>query len=253
MYISRIFPSRPLPKSFDPRDFPHSPGPYPDLCSFPGVITRTSGIWENVLDIGYRAEIEKGVVIYPESTLPPFIYVKSGKVCVNFINEMGNEHVLHYNLTGATVWDAFYCTQGQIPTMPLKVLEDSELYLFDSRISMVNLMQINPLLVNNLLYTQATKNLMYSKLYLINTYKTALTRIALLIHEMYSAQNKMAFPAHITQYEMGKLLHMHKVTVSNCIAKMKDAGALSLFTKNRVEINDPERLRALAHNDSSMD
>lgn len=85
----------------------------------------------------------------------PFFYLKKGKVRINKIDEEGKEFYPHYILSGSLIYDAFFLTGGQIPTMPLKMLEDSELYLFPPTMTFADILSIHPHLARNMAYSQA--------------------------------------------------------------------------------------------------
>lgn len=247
MELSTLFQPRTGSIRFRHRPFSAAADPCPPLRSFPGVIVGTSRIWEEISDLARIVEVPKGEIIYPPPQgIPPFLYIRSGKFCLNVINEDGDEQVLHYVLAGGTVWDGYYSVNGQISSMPLRTQEKCVLYAFDSQLTFENLLEINPLLVRNLLYSQAIKNLVYSKLALINNYRTPLTKVALFLHEMYLTRKSDTFPGLITQTEMGGLLHLHKVTVSTALTRLKDEGILNHFSKREVSLNAPGRLREIA-------
>lgn len=254
MFLSKYYKPKPLPSKFAKRDFPPEATACPTLRSIPGVISGTSAIWELASDLATPLTVAKGEVIYPDmNSIPPFIYLKNGRLCVNCINEDGDEFLLHLILPGATVWDGFYCSAGQIEPMPLKALAESTILLFDSRLTFDNLMEINPLLVRNLMYSQSLKNLEYSKLALINSYRSPLARVALLIHEMYLVWHVKKFPSLISQVEMALLLQLHKVTVSKIISRLKAEGAIVNFSRSKVEITAPDLLVELALSASQKD
>lgn len=247
MNIPNALYSKPPATSFPARRFPDSANPCPPLHSFPGVIGATSTIWEEIADLALVLAVPKGEIIYPkENVIPPIVYIKSGKIRVNFIDDEGNEKVPHYILAGGMVWEGFYAANLQFTPMPMKAIEKSLLYLFDSRINFQQLLNLNPLLVRNLLYSQAVKNLTYSKLVMINSHRKSLSRVALFLHEMWKLTGRDCFPGSITQNEMATLLSLHKVTVSNALATLKNAGILDTFSKLEVCFRKPRELMAIA-------
>lgn len=245
--ISNVFSSRPLRTHFASRSFPAHVSACPPLRSFPGVILRTSAIWEEIADLAQVLTVPKGEILYPlEDELPPLIYVKSGKVRINFIDIEGNERVLHFSLPGSTIWDGFYAADLHFRPMPVKAVEKCVLYLFDSRMSIEHLFQINPLLIRNLLYSQAVKNITHSRLAMINSHRKPLSRVALFLHEMREAMGRDSFPGLISQAEMATLLHLHRVTISNALTTLKNLDILRSFNRQEVSFHSPEKLLPLA-------
>ena len=125
-------------------------------------------------------------------------------------------------------------TKGQFTPMPIKALEDSELYVFPIDLTFDDLLAINPLLVKNFSYSQAVKDLCYSKLSCINMYVKPLNRICVFIHEMYELYQKKTFYPNITQSELALILNMHKVTMSNIITQLKEKKYIKNIHKNRI-------------------
>lgn len=250
MQLSAIFPRRPLPPIV-PRAFPPHVSACPPLRSYPGVIIGTGVIWEQVADMAVSVSIPRNTVLYPDpDCLPPIIYLRRGKLCINFINTNGDELTPHFILPGGTCYDGFWCLGGQILPMPVKALEDSVLLLFDSRMTFDDLLRINPLLVRNIMYSQSVKNLVYSKQALINSMRSPMQKVAFFIHEMYLSNGCATFSPLITQKEMAFLLHIHPVTCSNVLSRFRAEGLIKSFTRDRAVLTDPEALGVLSFQDS---
>lgn len=244
MFLSELVPPVENPRDYSPRTFPEYANPCPPLWSFPGVVRNTSTIWEHVLDLAYGTCVKKGEILCnKEGEKPPFFYLKKGKICVYLINEEGEEFSPHYIFSGSLINDGFWLVEGQIVPHPFKTLEDCEIYVFDKSLTFEDLLNINPALVRNVMYSQAVKDICYSRLAYINAYKTPMARVSLLLYEMYRVWNSKIFTPGITQAEIGNLLRMHKVTVSNTISQLKDKGILKEFSKSVIHILSPEKLR----------
>ena len=244
MYLSALIPTGTRQRDFSPRVFPEYANPCPPLWSFPGVIRNTSTIWEHVLDLADKVEVKKGNILYPdEGKTPPFYYLKKGKLCVYLFNEKGEEFSPHYIFSGSLINDGFWILNNQINPHPVKTLEDCEIYLFDRALDFQTLLNINPALVQNLMYSQAVKDICYSRLAYINAYKAPTTRVSLFLYEMYRVWKTKVFTPGITQAELANLLHMHKVTVSNTISELKTKGIIKEFTKSVLHLLEPEKLR----------
>ena len=213
----------------------------------PGIICNTSNIWENILDIAYMFLLKKTESIYPDiNDYVPLIYLKKGKICINKINKEGKVFNPHFIFSGSLIYDAFFLTQGQFQTMPIKALEDSELYIFPKDLTFENILSINPQLVQNLAYSQAIKDLCYSELACINMYIKPINRVCLFLYEMYNIYQKKTIRPYITQAELALLLNMHKVTMSNIITQLKEKNILKCFTKTELIILNLEELHTLA-------
>ena len=249
MFLSKIVFLKPLKNNYRYIDFPGYASAYPPLRSLPGIICNTSNIFEHILDIANRIILKKNNIIYPDMEQTPFIYLKTGKICIYNINKEGKIFTPHFIFHGALIYDAFFITRGQFQVMPVKALEDSELYIFPIDITFDDLWGINPLIVKNISYSQAVKDLCYSKLSCINTYVKPLNRICLFIHEMHSIYQKKTFYPNITQAELAFLLNMHKVTMSNIIAQLQEKKILKTFTKTELTIINSEELLHLGLNE----
>lgn len=98
--------------------------------------------------------LKKNEILYPDiHDCVPLIYLKKGKICINKINEEGKVFNHHFTFSGSLIYDAFFLTQGQFQTMPLKALEDSELYIFPKDLTFEDILGINHQLVQNLSYS----------------------------------------------------------------------------------------------------
>lgn len=247
MFISELLSKQTQTTPYVAREFPGYVSACPPLRSVPGVISNTSNIWEQVLDIAYMFTLKKGEIIYPDTgDIVPFLYLKKGKVCINQINEEGKVFNPHLIFSGSLIYEAFFITEGQFHVMPIKAREDSELYIFPKNLTFEHILAINPLLVKNLTYSQAVKDLCYSKLSCINMYVKPLNRVCLFIYEMYMLHQKKTIHSYITQAELALLLNMHKVTMSNIITHLKEKHILKCFTKTELTILNLEELHALA-------
>lgn len=247
MFLSELLFDTSATEAYTARTFPEYASACPPLHSIPGVICNTSNIWEHILDLASMMLLKKGDIIYPDvDAIAPIIYLKKGKICINQLNEEGKVFTPHFIFSGALIYDAFFITEGQFKTMPIKALEDSELYIFPQNITFEDLLNINPQLIKNLIYSQAVKDLCYSKMSCINMYTKPLNRVCLFIYEMYKIHQKKTIHPYITQTELALLLNMHKVTMSNIITQLKEKSILQCFTKTELIILDLEKLHALA-------
>lgn len=227
-----------------PRKIPDYVLPVPPLRSLPGIICNTSNIFEYVLDLGPQFSVKKGEVLYPDTEGKiPICYLKKGKLCSYQIDEEGNVFISHFLLYGSLVFDVFFLLSEQFKAVPMKALEDSELYCFPVDLSFEDLLQINTGLVKNLLYSQSIKDFSYSKLLRINMKVKPLNRICSFIYEMYERYQEKAFCPNIAQSELALLLNMHTVTFSNVIAQLKEKKVIETFTKKQLIITDLEKLR----------
>ena len=191
MFLSELLFDKPTTAVYNARPLPEYSSACPPLRSIPGVICNTSNIWEYVLDIASMTQLKKSDIIYPDvEDLAPIIYLKKGKMCINQFNEEGKVFIPHFIFSGALIYDAFFITDGQYQTMPIKALEDSELYVFPKNITFEDILNINPQLIKNLIYSQAVKNLCYSKMSCINMYVKPLNRVCMFIYEMYKTHQK---------------------------------------------------------------
>ena len=86
MFLSKIVFLKPLKNNYRYIDFPGYASAYPPLRSLPGIICNTSNIFEHILDIANRIILKKNNIIYPDMEQTPFIYLKTGKICIYNIN-----------------------------------------------------------------------------------------------------------------------------------------------------------------------
>ena len=243
MFLSEVVSFKPKAWEYEFREFPEYVSACPPLRSLPGIICNTSNIFEHVVDIANKVLLKKGDIIYPDmGSETPFFYLKKGKICIYNINKEGKVFTPHFIFHGSLIYDAFFITKGQFMPMPIKALEDSELYVFPIDLTFEDLLAINPLLVKNFSYSQAVKDLCYSKLSCINMYVKPLNRICIFIYEMYRLYQKKTFYPNITQSELALILNMHKVTMSNIITQLKEKNILKTFTKTELTIIDPDEL-----------
>lgn len=129
--------------------------------------------------------------------------------------------------------------------MPLKMLEDSELHMFPSSMSFEDILSIHPHLARNMAYSQAVKDLAYSRLACINMYVKPFNRACIFLHEMYDIHRHGTFEPGVTQSELAMMLNMHKVTMANIISQLKREKIVGQFTKTKVSILEPARLKEL--------
>lgn len=229
---------------FSRRNIPDYVLPNPPLRSLPGVICNTSNIFEYILDMAKSVTVKKGEILYPDCKGQiPLCYLKKGKMCSYHIDEEGNIFIPHFLFYGALVFDAFFLTCGQYRAMPIKALENSELYCFPVDLAFEDLLSLNEGLVKNLLYSQSIKDLSYSTLSCINMHVKPLNRICSYFYAMYERYQDLSFCPNITQSELALLLNMHTVTFSHVIAQLKEMNIIETFTKKQLIIKDIEKLQ----------
>ncbi len=242
MFLSHLISFGTKQSHYKFREFPSYTSSCPILHSLPGIICNTNTIFENILDISHSVTLKKGDIVYPDIEKAPIIYLKKGKLCIYNINQEGKIFTPHFIFHGSLIYEAFFLTEGQFNIMPIKALEDSTIFVFSPELTFENLLEINPMLVKNLAYSQAVKDLCYSKLACINMYVKPTNRLCLFLYEMFSLYQKRKIHPNITQSELALLLNMHKVTLSNIIAQLKANNILEAFTKTEINILNPEEL-----------
>lgn len=244
MQLSELFFNKNKDLINMPRNIPKYVLPVPPLRSLPGIICNTSSIFEYILDITKKFTLKKGEIIYPDNEKNvPFCYLKKGKICTYQIDEEGNTFTSHFLLNGALVFDVFFLTCGQYKSVPMKALEDSELYCFPVDLNFEDLLQMNVGFVKNLLYSQSIKDFTYSKLFRINMKVRPINRVCSYFYEMYERYQELSFCPNITQSELALLLNMHTVTFSHVIAQLKEMNIIETFTKKQLTIMDLKKLR----------
>lgn len=252
LLLSSLYKPGSSPPEIRPVRFSAGALPRPPLNSPPGLIRDTSYIWEEASCFAIKGTLPKGVLIYADPlAFPPIIYVRSGKLCFVYIDEEGNEFISHFVLPRSLCFENSLCIARQIEPMPLKVIEESQVLFFDHRFSLEDYSRINPLLIENMLYSQALKNINYSQLRIINSCPSPLVKTAKFLHAMWSLKKTSRISTGISQKELARILHMHKITFAKAIATLKNRGAIEKLTRTFVTFRDTERLKQIALSSSS--
>lgn len=100
-------------------------------------------------------------------------------------------------------------------------------------------------------YSQAVKDLAYSRLACINMYVKPFNRACIFLHEMYDIHRHGTFEPGVTQSELAMMLNMHKVTMANIISQLKREKIVGHSPKQRYPSLSPRGLKNSASRNSA--
>jgi CRP-like cAMP-binding protein len=214
-------------------------------------ISAQNTIWQSVLHLGQRHYYNKGSIIIGnnQSGINHFYFLQAGRVKYSSISLEGNEKILWYLEKGNIF--------GEVPFFDRKIMENvftatekCEVYLFSRQCFHDEILPKYPELVVNLLKSMANK----TRVVAIHASDLAslVGRVSKALIYLVTRENANQFPGRtvctkgISQQELACILGVHRVTLNNAIAQLKQEGIIGHLSKSRLVINDYGQLLKLA-------
>lgn len=218
-----------------------------DLCILPqtGHVADLNRCWEDVLHLANRTNYIKGTTI-PHQQQRGFYYLSRGSVGIFYISSCGRERLTLCIKPGCIFNEAR--SIGKIsPEGHFVCMEESEVWRFPEKLlEDPTFIREHPAQIINLLRSMGIKMLIhYTFLAEMGTgnHEVHLCRFILALARKH---NSRTFSCHMTQQEVADLLGIHRATLARVLQNLKQANVISSFTSHKIQIEDWDKLNALA-------
>ncbi len=188
------------------------------------VIQFGSLNWENYLHLGAKKQYAAGsTVTFANNFMDSIYYVKTGKVKQSLICSNGVEKVVGIIIAGNTFGEAVYFNGCPAQSHNI-ALENSVIYVFNS-MTIETLLGESPSICTDIIRSLSLKIRMLTTqidmLYSLRS-KDRVYRIIYILAQ-HSPNGRIA----MTHYELAQLAGVHRVTVSNALTHLNNAGIIS--------------------------
>ncbi len=214
-------------------------------------ISAKNAAWEKVLHLGQKHSYNKGNIIFGgnQPAVEQLYYLYSGTVKFYGASPDGNEKIIWY-LERGNIFGEVPFFEGKVTENVFVATEKCVVYTFSRQCFNGEILPKYPDLVTNLLYSMANKirvvTLHASDLAALPS-RVCKVLICLVDRGNGGGPEGMAVGTKgITQQELACILGVHRVTLNNAIAQLKQEGIIGHMSKNRLVINNYARLLALA-------
>ncbi len=219
------------------------------FCS-PWIGPRNA-IWEKVLHLGQKYSYNKGNIIIGgnQSAVDFLFYLHEGRLKFCSTSPDGDEKILWFMEKGNVFGEVPFFMRRHIDNL-FVATEKCVVYKFSRKCFTEEILAKHPDLVMNLFDSMA------NKLRVVAIPASDLaplpTRVCKVLIYLVTRENggdlrgRVVSTQGITQQELAFILGVHRVTLNNVIAQLKQAGVLEHMSKNNLVIKDYERLLELA-------
>lgn len=209
-----------------------------------GETDLAAPVWNEIRAFGQPLpHIRKGSVFYPASD-SEFYCIESGRLRMDFISSTGRQRSLLIYEAGSFV-NLAHAVHGRQCLEPFSVLADARLWRLDRSLLIESDCHC-PSLARLCLKILSAINLTYHAaitLLDVDEFKTRFCRYLVLNMRRYGGAR---FCLGLTQDECAQTLGVHRATLARTVQSLKVAGVISCFTRELVEVLDPERLLELS-------
>lgn len=224
---------------------PHSSG---ECAAKKGVEVSLEDLnapWREVLHLGVRCCFPKQHM-EPGSRLRGFYFISSGRVCLSYMGEMGEER--------NSLYLGRDCIFNEIPALANQLLynvgfycmEATDAWRFDAALlGDVAFLARYPHLVANLLRSMAKKSSVFFFHLARTRSSSSMSRLCDLLLQLTDAKQRGKL--RMSQSDAAAMLGLHQTTVARLIRRLRDEGVIGRFTKNELQVLDVARLREMAH------
>ncbi len=214
-------------------------------------ISAKNAVWEKVLHLGQKHSYNKGNVIIGGNQPPGdyLYYLYSGTVKFYGASPEGNEKIIWY-LERGNIFGEVPFFEGKVMENVFIATEKCVVYIFTRQCFNEEILPKHPDLVTNLLYSMA------NKIRVVTLHASDLAALPsrvckVLIYLVDRSDGggpggEVVGTQGITQQELACILGVHRVTLNNAIAQLKQEGIIGHISKNKLVINSYARLLEMA-------
>jgi CRP-like cAMP-binding protein len=214
-------------------------------------ISAKNAVWEKVLHLGQKHSYNKGNIIFGGSqpAVERLYYLYSGTVKFYGASPDGNEKIIWY-LEKGNIFGEVPFFEGKVTENVFVATEKCVVYTFSRQCFNAEILPKHPDLVTNLLYSMA------NKIRVVTLHASDLaalpSRVCKVLIYLVDRGNgggpagRVVSTRGITQQELACILGVHRVTLNNVLAQLKQNGILDHMSKSSLVIKDYGRLLELA-------
>lgn len=206
--------------------------------------------WEDVLCLGKRQDLKKGTVIINDGQyINNIYYLRRGEVKMSALNAEGMEKIIWYIQNGSLFGETPFFDKKPCYNV-FTSTQDCEVYLFSRECIFNEIIPKYPELAINMLESFANKVRVLSTQVKDITLRRPVTRVCKMLYylsgpnkkEIFKPQERVKCMKKITQQDLASFIGVHRVTLNNVIADLKDEGIVENFSKNKITILNFKRL-----------
>ncbi len=214
----------------------------------PCYVQELSLVWENFLHLGKKITYKKGDKFFLGENEDAFGYIKSGLTCCYVKEEVGHVDEIRFFIgKGCLIKETFISANyGKFYTYH-KCLTDVEMYQFDRNMILNgNAFNSHPELVKNYIFSISAKSVSAQLFASLLKQKSNLQKVAVYIYGFHLLNGRsLSFSPPLTQIQLAELLGLTNLTVNRIIGKLKRDNVIACYTKNKLQILDIEKIKAL--------
>ena len=207
--------------------------------------------WEKISHLGIRRTFSKGSEIVDLITpVDGVYYIQEGSVEVPLYTLRGPEKVLYHMGRGCIFGEISCFVVGEnYDEASVRARSDCVLYFFSREVIENTIANHHPQLVIDLVRALAYKVRMYGVLLRDTLNSDNFVRVCKMLVYLVrfkgldtQDQVRITIRPEMTQYDIARLMGVHRVTVTKAISRLKALGIVRRFSKNSLEISDYPRL-----------
>jgi CRP-like cAMP-binding protein len=203
--------------------------------------------WYQVLHLGIRRVFPRGTQIFDLETIINGIYlVQEGTIEILLYTHHGPEKVLYYIGPGGVFGEVSCFVPGGNSEASARARSDCICYFFTREVIENTITNQYPRLLLELIASSTYKMRMFAILIQDELNNDNFLRVCkMLIYligykeiQIEAGQKQVVFNPHMTQYDVARMMGVHRVTVTKAINRLKEMGVITHFTKNELFISD---------------
>lgn len=212
-------------------------------------VSKVGGVntcWADVRHLGSTQIFEKNQII-DVSDAGNFFYIHSGRVKVTYLERNGQEMTLLFAEAGSILNVVSQFVADSKPPL-LTCLEKTEVVIFKGcLLTDKDFVSRHPEQTISLLTSMAVHLEIHSQQASDSSLLTSLSYLCRVFWDIYSqGGGKRVLDPDMTQQELADMLGVNRTTLTRSLHRLRELGVIGAYTKHRLVIDDPDRLRELS-------
>lgn len=196
--------------------------------------------WKSVLDLGLRSDYPAGTVIYHADQIPNAIfYLHRGLVKQYILTENGGQKIIGLIKPANLIGEALYFHQS--PSQCTAVTAENSIIYSFKRNTLDRLFQTHPRLLLDIARSLSFKARMQTTQIGIMAVGNAEIKVGKVLYLLTQCSGEKNSVVRLTHQALADLAGVHRVTVSNVLAKLKKEGVIE-FRRGCIELKKSECL-----------
>ena len=217
--------------------------------TFPSLRPNGSNtVWATILHLAARHAYPAG---YPldliGAALTDFYYIEKGRLLITYTSQNGRERPI-LTIEHGNIFNASTALTGfDNPDSQYLCLDDTILWRFPgSLLTSPDFVRQYPELIINLMQSLGNKTLQMHQTLSYTGPDTELVQLARWLSRAADDHGALSFRPNLTQQDLANMLGIHRATLVRCIHTLRKQGIVRRFSRNALDIIDPNALHRLA-------